>query len=135
MSTLTKVAIGVVLALLLALGAESVMVHRQTTKLAEQAAQMKDLNQKIKDVNKSIKTQDNVAKVTDTVVTAATTRITTNTQKGLAIKAVVDNVTKKVANENLSVNVASVAYTNSMWDAYCTAKPDDSTCTSRQPTY
>ena len=134
MSTATKVAAGVCLALVLALGAESYIIHNQTSKLAAQTVQMQQLNEKIVQANKSVKIQDAVSKVTDAAVVATTTKITTNTQKGLSIKAQVDNVAKKVTNENLSITVANTVYVNSMWDAYCTANPSDSACSARQPT-
>lgn len=135
MSTMSKISIGVVLSLLALLALESYFYKVQNDNLAQANAQMKDLNSKIEEANKTVKTQAVVAEVTDEAVTNATKRILTNTERGVAIKAVVDNVTKKVANEKISNTFASAAYANSMWDAYCTAEPGDSTCTSRQPSY
>jgi Flp pilus assembly protein TadB len=134
MSTLTKVILGVALALAVLLGFQSYLYKVQSQKLAQQNLQMKQLNDNIEVANKAAKTQAVVAQVTDEAVTSATTRIMKNTERGEAIKAVVDNVTKKVANEKLSSTVASAAYANSMWDAYCTADPSDSACSTRQST-
>lgn len=132
MSVIKYIGIGIVLALILALCGEGYVVHEQSEKLGAANAQLKDLNAKVGEANKNIATQAKVAAVTDQVVTDTTKRIEENTDKGKAIKAVVDNVTKKVANENLSSVVAAPIYADSMWSAYCTAKQSDAACTSRQ---
>jgi len=132
MSTTIKIAIGIILTLVISLGVESYIIHLQTSKIAKYNEQMRSLNDKIEQANESVKIQSVVSEVTDKVVTNATQRIMTNTQKGTAIKAIVDNVTKKVANENLSNTFANAMYANSMWDAYCTADPSDGACSSRQ---
>jgi hypothetical protein len=134
MSAIVKyIVCGVVLALIGALAVQTYVVHKQSVKLGEANLQLKTLNDYVAQANKSVKTQSVIADVTDEVVTNATKRITTNTSKGTAIKAVVDNVTKKVANEKISNSVASAAYISSMWDAYCEAEPGNGTCTTRQP--
>lgn len=133
MSTVTKIALGAVGVLVLILAAQFIYIHHQTEKLTSLNLQIKQVNSQLEQANRGIKTQAVIADVTDEVVTTATKRITTNTQKGVAIKAVVDNVTKKVANEKLSNTVASAVYINSMWDAFCTASPSDSACSARQP--
>lgn len=131
MSLITKITLGVVAILILALSIESYIVHTQNIKIKESVAQMKELTNKVEVANKTVKTQAVVAEVTDEVVTNATKRITTNTKKGVAIKAVVDNVTKRVANEEISSVVADTAYNSSMWDAYCSATTGDSACSAR----
>lgn len=132
MPTVTKVAWAVVVLLVLALAGQQYVVHRQNIKLGESAQQLKDLNQKVVEANEAAKTQMEVAKVTEQTVTAATKRINTTTERGVAIKTAVDNVTHRVANEQISNTVASAAYIDSMWDAYCEAEQDDSACASRQ---
>lgn len=132
LSTSNYVVGGIVLALLLVLAGQTYYVHYQSEKLGETKVQLKELNDGIKEANKSIQTQTVVAAATEAAVVQTTNRITSNTEKGTAIKAVVDNVTKRVANETISNTIANVAYVNSMWDAYCTANQGDSACTGRQ---
>lgn len=131
MSLTTKLVTVIVGVLLLALAGETVYIQMQHAKMQETTDKLIQLNQRVEEANRAVKTQAVVSDVTDEVVTTATKRITTNTQKGAAIKAVVDNVTKRVANEEISNTVASAAYTNSMWDAYCTAEPSNSACSAR----
>ena len=127
--------IAVVLILLSALAFQTYTVHKQGEKLSEAVAQVRTLNERVAKANESIKTQKAISDVTDQVVTSATERITTNSTQGAAITAVVDNVTKRVANGTISNSVASVVYVDRMWDAYCQASPGDSDCTSRQPSH
>lgn len=135
MSIAIKIMLGVVLTLTVLLGIETYLFKAQSDKLAQVNQRMEQLNQNIAKANEAVETQTLIAETTDQVVTSATKRIMKNTERGEAIKAVVDNVTKKVANEKLSGTIADTAYVNSMWDAYCTAKPSDRSCTSRQSSY
>lgn len=133
MFTINKIIIGVAATLALTLGIQTYMMHRQSVKLGAATTQIASLSNKVVEANHTVAVQGSVAKITDETITSATKRINTNTEKGTAIKAVVDNITKRVVNENLPSTVANAAYINSMWDAYCTADKSDSACSSRQP--
>lgn len=133
MSLTSKVLAGVVLVLLVALLASLLYGSGQHKKNLSYAETLAQTQEQLKQANDSLRKQQAVATITDTVVTSAVEKTKVATKKTQETVKKVDIITKQVANETISSADADAAYVDSMWEAYCEAKPASDKCTSRQP--
>jgi hypothetical protein len=96
--------------------------------------QLKEATANIVAANKSLEVRSAISDKTEDIVTKAVVKTQELTIKASNLRDKIDETNKGVGNGSISNAVADAAYVDSMWDAYCEAKPSASRCTSRQST-
>ncbi len=133
MSLTSKVLAGVVLVLIVALSVTLLYARREHAESLSYAQSLALTQDQLKQANESLRKQAVVADITEAVVTTAVEKTKATTKKTQETVKKVDTITKQVANETISSADADAAYVDSMWEAYCQAKPMADKCSSRQP--
>lgn len=82
--------------------------------------------------NKSLERRSIISDKTEDIVTSAVVKAQELTIKASNLRDKIDETKKGVGNGSISNTLADAAYIDSMWDAYCEAKPSSDRCTSRQ---
>jgi len=95
--------------------------------------QLKEATANVVLANKSLQTRSVMSDKTEDIVTKAVIKTQELTIKASNLRDKIDETNKGVGNGSISNAVADAAYVNSMWDAYCEAKPSSDRCTTRQP--
>ena len=94
--------------------------------------QLKEATANVVAANKSLEIRSAISDKTEDIVTKAVVKTQELTIKVTNLRDAIDKTKKGVDNGSISNAVADAAYVNSMWDAYCEAKPSASRCTTRQ---
>ena len=128
MFSLKGVVIGIGVAMLLALAAETAYIHHQTKANATTVEVNKELSARVATASSVIAQQAEEAKVTNLVVTQTTDKILKTQAKKLPLIQKVDDTARQLKDEKISSTAADAAYTDSMWAAYCTSGIPDSHC-------
>ena len=95
-------------------------------------SQLKEATTNIVAANKSLQVRSDIADKTEDIVTQAVVKTQELTVKASNLRDKIDETKKGVDNGSISNALADAVYVNSMWDAYCEAKPTSDRCTSRQ---
>lgn len=96
-------------------------------------SQLKQATINVVAANKSLQVRSAMSDKTEDIVTEAVVKTQALTVKASALRAKIDDTKMRVDNGTISNTIADAEYVNSMWDAYCQAKPSSDRCTSRQP--
>lgn len=94
--------------------------------------QLKQATTDVISANKSLKVRSDISDKTEDIVTDAVIRTQELTIKASKLRDKIDETKKGVDNGSIDTALADAAYIDSMWDAYCQAKPSSARCTSRQ---
>jgi len=127
-----KIFIGIILILLILLGVGSWFLKHEIEKNSSQKVELSSATDSIKALSSQLALATSVAQIQDSVVTTnITDKQKSNTVKEKILRKV--HVTEhKAQKKEITSAVANSVYLNSMWAAYCEAKPSDSACSSRQ---
>lgn len=96
--------------------------------------QLKEATANVVAANKSLQVRSDISDKTEEIVTKAVVKTQELTVKASNLRDKIDETKKGVDNGSISNALADAAYLDSMWNAYCEAKPSSSHCTSRQST-
>lgn len=124
---------GVCAVLLIALIAVGSYSAIQGTKIEKLGEDLTRVSGELEAAQKGLKDAVESAKVTDKVVSENNTTKQETKAKTESIKAQVDDASKKRAKNEIDDGTYRASLSNSMWNAYCQAKPDDSACASKHP--
>lgn len=95
-------------------------------------SQLKEATANVVAANKSLAIRSNISDKTEEIVTKAVVKTQELTIKASNLRDKIDETKKGVDDGSISNAIADAAYVDSMWDAYCEAKPSASRCASRQ---
>jgi hypothetical protein len=94
--------------------------------------QLKEATANVIAANKSLELRSDISDKTEDIVTHAVVKTQELTIKASNLRDKIDETKKGVDNGSISNALADAAYIDSMWDAYCEAKPTNPRCTTRQ---
>lgn len=95
-------------------------------------SQLKEATSNVVAANKSLQVRSTISDKTEDIVTQAVVKTQELTIKASNLRDKIDETKKGVDNGSISNAIADAAYVDSMWDAYCEAKPASPHCTTRQ---
>lgn len=95
-------------------------------------SQLKEATANVVAANKGLQVRSDISDKTEDIVTQAVIKTQELTVKASKLRDKIDETKKGVDNGSISNALADAAYVDSMWDAYCEAKPRSDRCTSRQ---
>lgn len=124
---------GVCTVLLIALIAVGSYSAIQGTKIENLGKDLTRVSGELETAQRGLKDAAAGAKVTDKVVLENNTTKQETKAKTGDIKSQVDDASKKRAKNEIDDGTYRASLSNSMWDAYCQAKPTDIACTSKRP--
>lgn len=128
---MTRVSIGVIVALLVALVISGLILKREVARVGALEASYKTSQEDIGKLNKELLRRDEVDKATDQVVTK-TVETNVGVEKAISdIQQVVKSTSKKEMRGEITPTTASSVYINSMWRAYCQANIPNPRCSTR----
>lgn len=128
---MTRVSIGVIIALLVALVLSGLVLKHEMTKVGILEASYKASQEDIGKLNKELLRRDEVDKTTDQVVTK-TVETNAGVEKAISdIQQVVKSTSKKEMRGEITPTTASSVYIDSMWRAYCQANIPNPHCSTR----
>ena len=120
---------GGLLLTILALGLFSCHEYKANTIVKNQ---FKEATANVVAANKSLAVRSVISDKTQDIVTKAVIKTQELTIKASNLRDKIDETKKGVDNGSISNAIADAAYVDSMWDAYCEAKPASPHCTTRQ---
>lgn len=108
----------------------------EKTKFEKVDTQLTQAKEDLSSLKSALDKQIKISDVTEEVVTNAVVKTAEITQASVKISKKVDKTNQEAKDGKINYNIASAAYVDSMWDAYCTATPTStsSKCTSRRTT-
>lgn len=121
----------VLLIALIAVGSYSAI---QGTRIDNLGEDLTRVTGELETAQKGLEDARKSAAVTDKVVAENNTTKQETKVKTEAIKAQVDDASKKRANDEIDDGAYRASLSNSMWIAYCQAKPTDSACSTKLST-
>lgn len=128
---MTRIFIGVIAALMVALVISGMVLKHEITKTGELTTSYKVSQQDVKKLNEELARRNEVDKVTDSVVTQ-TNKENTGVEKTISdIQKTIRSTSKREAKGEITPATASSVYIDSMWRAYCQADIPNPRCASR----
>lgn len=105
----------------------------ESNKLDIANVQLSLTQEEIKSLKASLTKQVKISDTTEEIMTNAVVKTAEITERAVEINNKVDTTSKEVNNGKINSAVASAAYVDSMWSAYCEASPSSTAkqCTSR----
>lgn len=95
-------------------------------------SQLKEATTNVIAANKSLQVRSDISDKTEEIVTKAVVKTQELTIKASNLRDKIDETSKGVDNGSISNTLADTAYIDSMWDAYCEAKPSNPRCATRR---
>lgn len=129
---LVKILSGLLFVCLLSMAVMAIHSSNQASELKATSDLLVTANNSIAELNRSLSKQKDVSKVTDQVVANAIAKTTEVTTKAKELSSRVVKINRGVVDGKINDTVADAAYIDSMWAAYCEAKPSDNQCSTRR---
>lgn len=105
----------------------------QTSRLDKVSVQLSLTKEEIVGLKQSLAKQTKISDVTEDIVTNAVVKTAEIVQVTKSINGKVDKTAEEVKDGKINNSIATAAYVDSMWDAYCEASPYSTAkrCTTR----
>lgn len=128
---MSRIMLGIMLVLLLGCVAGGVVIKIQHDKNTSLTKDYNTLNQNYTSTLSQMELLKSVRDIDENISLNVGQVQVENTQKEIEIIQKIDETTKQVNLHEISPADADNAYSHSMWDAYCQATGDSSSCSTR----